>query len=76
MFDDVSATREKIDSMEEVKQTNLATMEAIDGNIDSFQGISKFCGQLYLAMLQLTSLNPLYNLSLEAFLHLLDFMAP
>ena len=73
LFDDVSATREKIDSMEEVKQTNLATMEAIDGNIDSFQGISKFCGQLYLAMLQLTSLNPLYNLSLEAFLHLLDF---
>ena len=73
LFDDVSATREKIDSMEEVKQTNLATMEAIDGNIDSFQGISKFCGKLYLAMLQLTSLNPLYNLSLEAFLQLLDF---
>lgn len=73
LFDDVSATREKIDSMEEVKQTNLATMEAIDGNIDSFHGISKFCGKLYLAMLQLTSLNPLYNLSLEAFLHLLDF---
>ena len=73
LFDDVSSTREKIDSMDETKQTNLATMEAIDMNIDSFMAISRFCGSLYLAILSLTSLNPLYNLSLEAFIKLMDF---
>ena len=73
LFDDVNATREKIDSMEEVKQNNLSTMEAIDGNIDSFVTIASFCSSLYEALLQLTALNPLYSLSLEAFLKLLDF---
>ena len=59
--------------MEELKQSNLATMEAIDMNIESFAGISRFCASLYRALLQLTAINPLYSISLEAFLKLFDF---
>ena len=73
LFDDVNVTREKIDNMEEGKQANLMTLEAIDMNIESFSKIAKFCSALYVAVTKLTKLNPLYDVALEGFLNLLDF---
>ena len=73
LFDDVNSTREKIDTMEEGKQVNLSTLEAIDMNIESFLKIAKFCSALYVAVSNMTKINPLYDVSLESFLKLLDF---
>ena len=73
LFDDVNSTREKIDTMEESKQVNLSTLEVIDGNIESFLKIAKFCSSLFTSVSNMTAINPLYDVSLESFLKLLDF---
>ena len=73
LFDDVNSTREKIDTMEESKQVNLSTLEVIDSNIESFLKIAKFCSALYVGVSNMTRINPLYDVSLESFLRLLDF---
>lgn len=73
LFEDVNMTREKIDAMEENKQTSIATLDAIDSNIESFLKLSKFCSSLFKAISQLRKLKPIYNLALETFLKQLDF---
>ena len=73
LFDDVNSTREKIDAMEDNKQTSLSTLDAIDSSIESFTKLSKFCSSLFISISHLQKLKPIYNVALESYLKLLDF---
>ena len=73
LFDDVNLTREKIDVMEENKQTSLSTLDAIDSNIDTFSRLSKFCSSIFIAISKMQKMQPIYSVGLETFLKQLDF---
>ena len=73
LFDDVNQTREKIDTMEENKLTNISTLESIDSSIEIFSKLSKFCSSLFMAIKSMKKIKPVYNLGLETFMKQLDF---
>ena len=73
LFDDVNATRERIDTMEENRKASLLTLESIDSNIETFTKLSTFCSSIIMAMSRMKELNILYDVALETFLKLLDF---